>query len=147
MNFPRLFGYDAWANRTAIAALSDTSPARALAILAHIAGSQHTWLSRLTGRPSPLAIWPSLTRDQSAAQLAAAAKEWGEYLAGGPQLNARMQYTNTKGETFENSVGDVLTHVLMHSAYHRGQLAMLTRDSGATPATTDFIGAARAGLV
>jgi uncharacterized damage-inducible protein DinB len=146
MNYPRLFGYDAWANRTAIAALPDTPPARALAILAHIAGSQYTWLSRLNGRQSPLAIWPSLTRDQSAGQLAAAAKEWAEYLARDPDLSARVRYTNTKGEPLESSIGEILMHVIMHSAYHRGQLAMLTRDSGASPAATDFIFATRSGL-
>jgi uncharacterized damage-inducible protein DinB len=147
MNFPRLFGYDAWANRTSIAALPDPPPARALAILGHVAGSERTWLSRLTGRVSPLVVWPSLTRDQCAAELAADAKEWAEYLARDPDLTARVRYTNTKGEPFENSVGEVLTHVLMHSAYHRGQLAMLTRDVGATPAPTDFIFASRSGLV
>jgi len=146
MNFPRLFGYDAWANRESIAALPELPSARALAILGHLAGSHRIWLSRLTGRQSPLVVWPTLTRDQCAAELAADAGEWRAYLASGPDLGTRLKYTNAKGEAFENSIEDVLTHVLMHSAYHRGQLAMLTRDSGDTPATTDFIFAARKGL-
>jgi uncharacterized damage-inducible protein DinB len=146
MNFPRLFGYSAWANRESIAALPEAPSPRALAILGHLAGSQRTWLSRLTGRTSALVIWPSLTRDQCAAELAADASEWNAYLASGPDLKARLRYTNAKGEASENSIEEVLAHVLMHSAYHRGQLAMLTRDSGDTPATTDFIFAARKGL-
>ena len=147
MNFPRLFGYDAWANRESVAALPEAPSERALAILGHLAGSQRTWLSRLTGRPSPLVVWPSLTRDQCAAELAADANEWTAYLAGRPDLTARLQYKNVKGEALENSIEEVLTHVLMHSAYHRGQLAMLTRDGGDTPAPTDFIFASRKGLV
>ena len=147
MNFPRLFGYDAWANRESIAALPEHPSARALAILGHLAGSERTWLSRLTGRPSPLVVWPSLSRDQAAAELAADASEWRAYLGGNPDLKARLRYTNLKGEPSENSIEEVLTHVLMHSAYHRGQLAMLTRDGGDTPASTDFIFAARKGLV
>jgi uncharacterized damage-inducible protein DinB len=147
MNYPRLFGYDAWANRESIAALPATPSPRALAILGHLAGSQRTWLSRLTGRTSPLVVWPSLTRDQCAAELATDASEWAAYLASRPDLNARLKYTNNKGEPSENSIEDVLTHVLMHSAYHRGQLAMLTRDGGDTPAPTDFIFASRTGVV
>jgi uncharacterized damage-inducible protein DinB len=143
MNFPRLFQYDAWANRTSIAALPDVPPPRALAVLGHLAGSQRTWLSRLTGRPSPLVVWPSLTREQCAAELARDAAEWSAYLAGSPDLAARLTYTNAKGEPSSNTIDEILTHVLMHSAYHRGQLAMLTRDSGATPAPTDFVFAAR----
>jgi uncharacterized damage-inducible protein DinB len=146
MNFPRLFGYDAWANRASIAALPETPSPRALAILGHLAGSHRNWLSRLTGRTSPLVVWPSLTRDQCAAELAADASEWSAYLASGPDLGAKLLYTNVKGERLENSIEEVLTHVLMHSAYHRGQLAMLTRDGGDTPAPTDFIFAARKGL-
>jgi len=146
MNFPRLFGYDAWANRESIAALPETPSQRALAILGHLAGSQRTWLSRLTGRASPLVVWPSLTRDQCAAELAADAREWNAYLGTSPDLAARLRYTTAKGEPAENSIEEVLTHVLMHSAYHRGQLAMLTRDNGDTPATTDFIFAARKAL-
>jgi uncharacterized damage-inducible protein DinB len=147
MNFPRLFGYDAWANRESIAALPETPSPRALAILGHLAGSQRTWLSRLAGRTSALVVWPSLTRDQCAAELATDASEWSAYLGTGPDLGAKLRYTNVKGESLENSIEEVLTHVLMHSAYHRGQLAMLTRDNGDTPATTDFIFASRKGLV
>jgi uncharacterized damage-inducible protein DinB len=147
MNYPRLFGYDAWANRESIAALPETPPPRALAILGHLAGSQRTWLSRLTGRTSPLVVWPSLTRDQCAAELAADAREWTAFLETGPELDARLRYTNPKGEACDNSIEEVLTHVLMHSAYHRGQLALLTRDGGDTPAPTDFIFASRKGLV
>jgi uncharacterized damage-inducible protein DinB len=34
-------------------------------------------------------------------------------------------------------------HVIMHSAYHRGQIAADTRAAGFTPAYTDFIHAIR----
>ena len=41
----------------------------------------------------------------------------------------------------------MLTHVVMHSAYHRGQIASHMRESGLTPAYTDFIHGIRQGLV
>jgi uncharacterized damage-inducible protein DinB len=44
-------------------------------------------------------------------------------------------------------VEDILTHVLLHSAYHRGQIASQTRAAGGTPAYTDFIHAVRQGFV
>jgi uncharacterized damage-inducible protein DinB len=40
-----------------------------------------------------------------------------------------------------------LTHVLLHSAYHRGQIASQMRGNGQTPAYTDFIHAVRQGLI
>jgi uncharacterized damage-inducible protein DinB len=44
-------------------------------------------------------------------------------------------------------VQDVLTHVVLHSAYHRGQIASQMRAGGEQPAYTDFIHAARQGLI
>jgi uncharacterized damage-inducible protein DinB len=40
-------------------------------------------------------------------------------------------------------VDDILMHVVMHSAYHRGQIALEVRCAGQTPAYTDFIHAIR----
>jgi len=44
-------------------------------------------------------------------------------------------------------VQDILTHVLLHSAYHRGQIASQVRSSGEQPPYTDFIHAARQSLI
>ena len=44
-------------------------------------------------------------------------------------------------------MADILTHVTMHGAYHRAQIAAAVRESGGEPAYTDFIHAARQGLL
>ncbi|MGA7513237.1 MAG: DinB family protein, partial [Candidatus Sulfotelmatobacter sp.] len=62
-------------------------------------------------------------------------------------LMETVVYKNTKGEPWTSTVEDIVTHVLLHSAYHRGQIATLVRASGEQPAYTDFIHAVRQGLV
>jgi uncharacterized damage-inducible protein DinB len=52
---------------------------------------------------------------------------------------------NSKGEPWRSAVGDVLDHVLLHGAYHRGQIASDLRAAGCEPAYTDFIHAVRSG--
>ena len=42
---------------------------------------------------------------------------------------------------------DVLLHVIMHSAYHRGQVATDMRAAAFTPAYTDFIHAISQGFL
>ena len=42
---------------------------------------------------------------------------------------------------------DILAHVVLHSAYHRGQIAAAVRAGGGEPAYTDMIHAVRQGLV
>ena len=58
-----------------------------------------------------------------------------------------ISYKNSKGEPWSSTVLDILTHVIVHSAYHRGQIASHMRETGQTPAFTDFIHAVRQGLI
>ena len=53
--------------------------------------------------------------------------------------NELITYTNTKGETYTNTIQDICYHILAHSNYHRGQIAMLLRQHGAEPPVTDYI--------
>ena len=62
-------------------------------------------------------------------------------------FNRMVEYRNSKGEAWSNRVEDILTHVLMHSAYHRGQIALEMRAAGTEPAYTDFIHAVRQGFL
>ena len=54
-------------------------------------------------------------------------------------LDRDVTYTNSAGQEFTSRVEDILLHVVMHGSYHRGQVAMLIRDGGGTPAPTDYI--------
>jgi uncharacterized damage-inducible protein DinB len=62
-------------------------------------------------------------------------------------LDDKVEYRNNKGEVWSSNVADVITHVILHSAYHRGQIALQLRASHGEPAYTDFIHAVRQGLV
>jgi uncharacterized damage-inducible protein DinB len=147
----RLFTYDDWANREVLRSLraANVQPQRSLKLLAHIIAAEWLWLNRIRQQSQGLAIWPDLTLAESEAHLADLNAAWTEYLAGlgGEQLALGIAYTNSKGERWTSSTQDVLFHIVMHSAYHRGQIAADMRANGQTPAYTDFIHAVRQGLV
>ena len=142
----RLFRYDEWANREALAAASTP---RALALMAHVLGTEWLWLSRLRGVPSPVPVWPEWDVERCGREALALPREWERLLdqAGEAGLARSIDYTNSKGERWSNSAEDVLLHVALHGAYHRGQAAAHVREQGGTPAYTDFIHAARQGLL
>lgn len=48
-------------------------------------------------------------------------------------------YTNSKGDEFKYSVGDILTHVALHGQYHRGQINSRLRAMGVEPVSVDYI--------
>ena len=54
-------------------------------------------------------------------------------------LARNVHYTNSAGLEFDSTVGDILLHVALHGAYHRGQIALLVRAGGSAPAPTDYI--------
>ena len=147
----REFVYDEWANREVLAGLkaADVAPAKPLQLLAHIVSAKRLWLERIRKQPQSLPVWPDFTLEQCEAQIAELARLWGEYLSqlSDAELSEKVTYKNSKGEPWTSTVEDILTHVVLHSAYHRGQIATQVRAGGEQPAYTDFIHAARQGLV
>jgi len=147
----RQFDYDFWANRQEFRVLSQLpdAPFPAVRLLSHIVAAQVLWLDRLQQSPPRLAVWPELSLADCDTKLQESQSEWRDYLAllADDVLATRCAYKNSKGEVWENAVLDVLTHVLFHSAYHRGQIAQELRRSGGTPAYTDYIHAVRQGIL
>jgi uncharacterized damage-inducible protein DinB len=147
----RQFAYDEWANREVLAALraSGNASQRSLQLVAHLLSAERIWLERLKQQPQSSPVWPKLGLEECEAQAAEMAGLWREYLdlitAG--DVNQSVSYKNSKGEEWTSTIVDILTHVVMHSAYHRGQIASHMREIGQTPAYTDLIHGVRQGLV
>ncbi len=147
----RWFEFDSWANREALASLRDTesAPPKAAGILAHVLAAEWLWLDRLKPGSRSLEVWPGWTLDQCEQEESDVVDRWQDYLGAldPSELNRPVRYLNTKGEHWVNTVEDILTHVVLHSTHHRGQIAVLVRAAGGSPAYTDFIHAVRQGLV
>lgn len=150
-DFPRLFMYDAWANRESHASVARMAepPAQAVRWLAHVAAAQQVWWERIQAAPQSLPVWPELSLDESAALLGTMERRWAELLDGGDDaaLAREVAYTNSRGQPFRDRVADILQHVVLHGVYHRGQIAAAVRAGGGEPAYTDFIHAVRSGRV
>ena len=145
-DFLRMFAYDHWANAECLRALrASQSPPSALGRLAHILSAEKLWLERMQEQKQSMPVWPASSVEECAALIATMAAAWRSFLSSlGPgRLNEVVAYRNSKGEAWTNRVEDILTHVLMHSTYHRGQIALEIRAAGYEPAYTDFIHAVR----
>ena len=117
--------------------------------MAHILSAEKLWFERLRHASQSLPVWPTASMQECLALADEMANLWRYYLT--PLLpgafNEKIEYRNSKGELWSSRVEDVLTHVLTHSAYHRGQVALEMRAAGMEPAYTDFIHAVRQGFV
>lgn len=55
------------------------------------------------------------------------------------ELNKTIDYQNSLGNKFDNKIEDILFHIINHSTYHRGQIALLFGENGIEPLVSDYI--------
>jgi uncharacterized damage-inducible protein DinB len=143
----RLFEYDYWANSRVIENLESVNQKeQPLKYFSHVLGSQDIWLARLHGQDTTgRSPWFNWQVSECEAKVEELKKTWKKFLEGlkEEELQNKISYKNPQGLEFESKIGDILTHVIIHSAYHRAQVAQAIRSSGQDPAITDFIRFAR----
>ena len=146
----QLFTYDDWANREALRSLEQAPKIseRAKKLMAHIVAAEWLWMDRMAGHPQRTAVWPELNFAECYKQLELLKEAWRQFFGShAGKLSAEFSYKNSKGENWNSRIQDALMHVVMHSAYHRGQIAAEIRAIGAEPAYTDYIHAVRQGFI
>ena len=148
-HFERMWEFETWANRRALESIGQlTEKAECLRLFGHILAAQRAWLTRLEGHDSSqIELFPTSAIEECEAQLAEIDRKALAYLAtlDEDSLGREIVYTNQTGKSFRNTPRDILTHLGMHSQYHRGQIAILVRQAGSAPAVTDFIAFCRLG--
>lgn len=138
----RIWAHARWADLRLLAGLAEgDAPAEAWREYAHILGATETWLARLERRASGLAVWPEIEPAEAALLTERVHAGYAAFLHDLTVLRASLlvAYTNSAGQTFENSVGDILLHAALHAQYHRGKVNLLLRHAGRAPAPTDYI--------
>lgn len=143
-HFIRLFEHVWWADGRILEALKATGgkPDKALKLFAHVLAAERVWLARLKGEDSSvLPIWPDLGLEECGAWIEENKAGYAAFLSGlkDEDLAGAVTYSNSSGTIFNTAIGDILTHVSMHGAYHRGQVSMTMRTEGYEPVNTDFI--------
>jgi len=150
-NIQRFFAYDDWANHEVLRSLEALPgpPQRSVKLLAHILSARRLWLERLLAQKQTYPVWPDFTMGQCKSEAAELPALWKKYLTAlkEDELSQSLTYKNTKGESWTSQKQDILMHVVMHSTYHRGQIAADIRAAGFTPPYTDFIHGVRQGFV
>ena len=113
-------------------------PERAILLLSHTLNAQKIWNNRLAGEEDKVDVWGNVDVEEMEhaentnfeETIAVLEKE---------DLDRIVQFQNSKGESYQNSVRDIIFHVINHSTYHRGQIATEFRKQGIDPIVSDFV--------
>jgi uncharacterized damage-inducible protein DinB len=144
-SFRRRFEYNDWANRRALDALRamEIPSVRGVRALAHLLIAEKEWLNRLlhNADSSGFDFWQEMPLAECRSLIDENQKAYAKFFENFTEndLASTATYRNSKGVEYTNSHRDILTHVLFHSTYHRGQIALAVREDGSEPAYTDYI--------
>ncbi len=136
----RRFDCHFWATAELVTALGDNERhAKARGYLAHALVADELWLQRIKGLSrTDRVLFPAIPTADIRTGLNTDKSKYAAFLPS-MDLSATIAYTTTSGIRYENTIGDILNHVLLHGMYHRGQAAAALREAGTTSPPTDFI--------
>jgi|GEM_PF-1631884 uncharacterized damage-inducible protein DinB len=108
-------------------------------ILKHLVMAEMVWLGRVDHDSvaamgeldvkGMLAVWKTTT------------DKWAHHLARSvdDDFKAVVVYYNSQGEPFQNSLAEIVLHMIDHCSYHVGQIMNAIRGFGKEPVPTNFI--------
>jgi uncharacterized damage-inducible protein DinB len=149
-----MLAYDRWANRKYLDAIGGVTHEQFTQTLGgsfgsvrdtlvHLAWAEWVWTKRWQGTSPQVRArqeeFPTIASVRNYLEEVAVAQE-KVFEGREPDIRGvRITYTNLKHEVWEYTMEDMVHHLTMHSAYHRGQLATLLRQLGVVPPTTDYL--------
>jgi uncharacterized damage-inducible protein DinB len=159
-HFDQLAAYNRWANRRIYddaASLPDEVRKRPVGLffsnvhgtLNHLLVTDYIWMRRFIGEgPEPERLNQILFEDFS--ELRAAREQEDErifqFVTSLDGYGQELEYQNSSGRTFRQSLGSAMTHWFNHQAHHRGQVhAGLTIAGIREPASLDLLVLQRSG--
>jgi len=140
-HFLSLYHYETWANNKIISSIEIFAPkdAQILRLFSHILSAQTIWLQRLNQEPSLNNAWQVLAVEECKHQMQQNHQQLFQFLQNTENFQQIIEYKNTKGESFHNTIQEILTHLFNHSSYHRGQIVFCLKNYTNDLPVTDYI--------
>ena len=137
-----MFRYNDWANRRIIVAVRESNSERCRQILNHLLTTEDEYLARLFGKDSTgFNFWPELSIEECGELARSAAEKYEKLMRRFDEegLDLYTKYRTSHGTPQENDFREMLTHVIIHSATHRGNIMLKLREEGFDPPKIDYI--------
>jgi len=135
----KLIDHCTWANQAWVRFIADAfrSDEYLLQRMSHILLGERAWFQRLAGEEPDRDIWTLMEIPQLEQVLAEHRNVFAGLLVG--DLGRVISFRRFTGEEYQSPVADILFHLVLHGAHHRGQMATRASANGLTPINTDFV--------
>lgn len=139
--FNEIFDYNYYCNKKIIEECLGLGelPPRTKSLFSHILNAHHIWNARILEIKPEYEVWQEHD-----------VKDWAdihyenqrssfEIMSNADGFDKRIDYENSEGRLFTNTLQDILFHIINHSTNHRGQIAVDFRNNGITPMGLDYV--------
>lgn len=118
--FLKLFNYNEWANNQVIKKILNErfNDEETIKLFSHLISVQRMWLDRLLNKTIDYDVWQVYMPERFITLSKENNKDWIKLLEmqSEESITRIVKYTNTKGISYENSIEDIVTHVINHSS-------------------------------
>ena len=139
--FNQLLDYNFYCNKKLIEACvaMEHVPEKSVQLFSHILNAHHIWNARIMGKKPEHDVfeihdmnnWQDIHYENQRSSFEITTNE--------EDFEKRIDYENSKGRLFTNTVQDMLFHIINHSTHHRGQIAADFRKNDIEPFPLDYI--------
>jgi uncharacterized damage-inducible protein DinB len=142
-HFLKMFRHMEWSNIRILELLKDEdiSSGKAIELMSHIVIAEDTWYKRIKNEFYDNKFWNILSLDDCKRLAVITNVKFIKYISSLSEddFHWKIAYKTSRGEYYETSIEDVLTHIGLHGMYHRGQIMQLMRNSGKDVIGTDYV--------
>lgn len=135
-----LFEYTYHFNNEMIKVISENiskTDEKTISLINHTLNAQQVWNSRILDEKS-FEVW-QINPFESLSEINHQNYLKSIRIIENSDFDKRIEYHNSRGAKFENTVFEILFHAVNHSTYHRGQINSLLKQNGIEPILTDYI--------
>lgn len=110
---------------------------KTISLINHTLNAQQIWNSRISGQKA-FEVW-QINPFETLEEINQRNFEKSIEIINNFDPDQKINYQNSRGADFENTVFEMLFQAINHSTYHRGQINSLLKQNGIDPILTDYI--------
>lgn len=139
--FNELFDYNFYCNKQLIEAFTEMEevPEKTVSLFDHLLNAHHIWNARINGAEPVYGVWQKHSPAEWTEIHYENQRNTFEIITNAEDFEERIDYQNSEGRLFTNTMQDMLFHIINHSTHHRAQILADLRANGIEPMALDYV--------
>jgi len=117
----------------------DIFPEKSIELFSHMLNAHQIWNARILSEPSKFDVWQIHVLEEWADIHYENQRTSFDITSEAHDFELRIDYENSEGRLFTNTLQDMLFHIINHSTHHRAQIMTDLRKHKIEPLALDYV--------